>query len=85
MSLENIRLEILDLRKEVSRAANALEVLAGGQISLAELEELRELADEITINRLQEGSYVSEHPLHLSKAADLIDALLDRDSRGEPL
>lgn len=85
MSLENIRLEILDLRIEVSRAANALEVLAGGQISLAELEELRELASRVRIERTQEGSFVVDNLIQRSNAADLVDRLLGQNSRGESL
>jgi len=59
--------------------------MAGGRSALDELDELRELAGRISITRTQEGTFVSDDPQNRSQAADLVDRLMERNERGEPL
>lgn len=75
------------LAEEAGRIADALGAyVAFNTTGYQKLEELEELAELIIIKRTQEGSFVSAQSAeNLSRAADLIDSILDRDSRGEPL
>jgi hypothetical protein len=71
--------------EELGRIADSLEIIAGTRIAEAELENLRTLARPILINRNQDGSFVDSTRYQLSQAADVIDRLLERDPKGDPL